>query len=140
MGPTTTAAPHTTTTFGIFPGFPVQASWDSYDDYDYDNSGNNTATTTTATPCVPTDCKVELFSRTLLRGDSVTLTASSLDLNDFDNKLESLRVSGNCKWTLFTEKDHQGVSQSFLPGDYKNAATVRKVLRKASSAEINECL
>jgi len=137
MGPTTTT-PRTTTTFGKVWNGTVQHSldsWDNYDDYDYD-----TATTTTATPCVPTDCKVELFSRTLFRGDSVTLTAGSLDLNDFDNKLESLRVSGNCKWTLFTEKDHQGVSQSFLPGDYKNAATLRKVLRKASSAEVNECL
>ena len=92
--------------------------------------------------CLPTNCKLVLFSRTQFRGVPVTLTTDSLDLADFDNKVESLIVIGNCKWTLYTEKYHRGVSQSFSRRrrGYKNAASIRKVLRKASSAKNDGCV
>lgn len=136
---TTTYRPHTTTT--TYRNF-LSSSMDYFDDfsdsaYDYESQS---AVTTTPVPCVPTDCKLELFSRTLFRKDSLALTGDSLNLKDFDNKVESLRVTGNCRWTLYNDQDHQGVNQSFTPGDYKNAASVRKVLRKASSAKIDGCV
>ena len=109
-------------------------SWSDDSDWsDYDDSMSNST-------CVPTDCKIELYPRTQFRGVSVTLTTDSLDLADFDNKVESLKVTGNCNWTLYTEKDHQGVGQSFSSGDYKNAASIRRVLRKASSAKNDGCV
>merc|ERR1712110_538264 len=107
-------------------------------------SGNffptTTATPTTTNACIETDCKIELFSRTLFRGTNVTLTTGSKDLADFDNKVESLRVSGNCQWKVYTEKDHAGVEQSFTIGDFKNAKSVRNILRKGSSVKNNGCI
>jgi len=116
---------HTTTTGRT----PITTT--TYNNYDA-SLGNST--------CVPTDCKLELFPRTQFRGVSVTFTGDSLDLADFDKKVESLKVTGNCDWTLYTEKDHQGTSQSFSSGEYKNAASLRKVLRKASSAKNDGCV
>lgn len=103
-------------------------------------TSTTTATPTTTNACIETDCKIELFSRTLFRGTNVTLTTGSKDLADFDNKVESLRVSGNCQWKVYTEKDHAGVEQSFTIGDFKNAKSVRKILRKGSSVKNNGCI
>jgi len=98
-----------------------------------------TMTTTTTTECIPADCKIELFPRTLLRETGVVVTDDTEDLADFDNKTESLRVTGNCQWQVWTDKSFAGVSQTFTPGEYRNAATVRKVLRKASSVKNLGC-
>jgi len=95
--------------------------------------------TTTTTKCIPAACKIELFPKTLLRETGVTIADDTKDLAAFDNKTESLRVSGNCRWQVWTDKNFEGVSQTFAPGEYKNAATLRKVLRKASSVKNLGC-
>jgi len=96
-------------------------------------------TTTTTTKCIPAACKIELFPKTLLRETGVTISDDTEDLAAFDNKTESLKVSGNCRWEVWTDKNFEGVSQTFAPGEYKNAATLRKVLRKASSVKNLGC-
>jgi len=97
-------------------------------------------TTTTTYVCIPADCQIELFSRTLLRGKNVTITTDTKNLADFDNKVESLKVSGNCQWRVWTETDFKGAEQSFTTGEFKNARTIKNVLRKASSVENIGCI
>jgi len=117
-------------------------------DYDYDtdyfDSSSFSATTTTTpatttTPCPKIDCKIELFSKTLFRGDKIEVTADMEELGDFDNKVQSIKVSGTCSWKVFVDESNQGVSQTFTPGEYRNAATIKLVLKKASSVQNIGC-
>lgn len=96
-----------------------------------------TTTTTTVVPCT-TECKLELFSKTLLRGKSVELTEDTSDLSDldFNNKVISLRVTGPCSWSLYKDTNYTGDSVSFVENlTYKNAVDLGKVFRKASSVK-----
>merc|ERR1712117_534757 len=117
-------------------------------DYDYDtdffDSSSFSATTTstpatTTTQCPKIDCKIELFSKTLFRGDKIEVTADMEELGDFDNKVQSIKVSGTCSWKVFVDESNQGVSQTFTPGEYRNAATIKLVLKKASSVQNIGC-
>merc|ERR1712165_672819 len=97
------------------------------------------ATTTTTTQCPKIDCKIELFSKTLFRGDKIEVTADMEELGDFDNKVQSIKVSGTCSWKVFVDESNQGVFQTFMPGEYRNAATIKLVLKKASSVQNIGC-
>merc|ERR1719245_2039693 len=114
-------------------------------DTDYFDSSSFSAATTTTTPattttqCPKIDCKIELFSKTLFRGDKIEVTADMEELGDFDNKVQSIKVSGTCSWTVFVDESYQGVSQTFMPGEYRNAATIKLVLKKASSVQNIGC-
>merc|ERR1719351_482153 len=115
-------------------------------DYNYDtDSSSFSATTTTTTPattttqCPKIDCKIELFSKTLFRGDKIEVSADMEELGDFDNKVQSIKVSGTCSWKVFVDESNQGVSQTFMPGEYRNAATIKLVLKKASSVQNIGC-
>merc|ERR1711978_452787 len=97
------------------------------------------ATTTTTTQCPKIDCKIELFSKTLFLGDKIEVTADMDELDDFDNKAHSIKVSGTCSWKVFVDESNQGVFQTFLPGEYRNAATIKLVLKRASSVQNIGC-
>merc|ERR1719495_1811223 len=97
------------------------------------------ATTTTTTQCPKIDCKIELFSKTLFRGDKIEVSADMEELGDFDNKVQSIKVSGTCSWKVFVDESNQGVSQTFMPGEYRNAATIKLILKKASSVQNIGC-
>jgi len=97
-----------------------------------------TTTTTTTVSCAEVVCKLELFSKTLLRGKKVELTEDVSDLSDldFNNKVISLRVTGPCTWSLYKDTDYAGDSVSFVEtSSYKDAVALGKVFRKASSAK-----
>jgi len=110
---------------------------------DVDSPSFSAATTTTpattTTQCPKIDCKIELFSKTLFRGDKIEVTADMEELGDFDNKAQSIKVSGTCSWKVFVDESNQGVSQTFMPGEYRNAATIKLVLKKASSVQNIGC-
>jgi len=110
---------------------------------DVDSPSFSAATTTTpattTTQCPKIDCKIELFSKTLFRGDKIEVTADMEELGDFDNKVQSIKVSGTCSWKVFVDESNQGVSQTFMPGEYRNAATIKLVLKKASSVQNIGC-
>merc|ERR1719192_1316493 len=97
------------------------------------------ATTTTTTQCPKIDCKIELFSKTLFRGDKIEVSADMEELGDFDNKVQSIKVSGTCSWKVYVDESNQGVFQTFMPGEYRNAATIKLVLKKASSVQNIGC-
>jgi len=117
----------------------------NYDTDYYDSPSFSAATTTTTTPattttqCPKIDCKIELFSKTLFRGDKIEVTADMEELGDFDNKVQSIKVSGTCSWKVFVDESNQGVSQTFMPGEYRNAATIKLVLKRASSVQNIGC-
>merc|ERR1712223_2022873 len=98
-----------------------------------------TQTTTTQAPSTTTlgFCKMTMFEQTYFRGNSVEITGDVSDFNDvsFDNEIASLKIEGNCCWTLFTDSNYQGVSMNLNVGEYQSATNIRDIFKKASSAK-----
>ena len=83
-------------------------------------------------------CAIILYDKTHLRGHSVTLYDSVLDLAlvDFNDKLLSLEVVGGCRWTVYTDTNFMGARRLFAPNqEYGSVQDVKEVLKKASSVE-----
>merc|ERR1712241_177057 len=98
-----------------------------------------TTTTTTQAPSTTTlgFCKITMYDQTYFRGSSVEITADVSDFNDitFDNEIASLKIEGDCCWTIFTDSNFQGVSMNLNVGEYQSATNIRDVFKKASSAK-----
>jgi len=112
---------------------------DSFDSFSAATTTTTTTPTTTTTQCPIIDCKIELFSKTLFRGDRIEVSADMEELGDFDNKVQSIKVSGTCSWKVFVDESYEGVFQTFKPGEYRNAASIKFVLKKASSVQNIGC-
>merc|ERR1712183_240254 len=123
---------------GYLGGFSTE-SYDYYDSPSFSAATTTTPTTPTTTQCPKIDCKIELFSKTLFRGDKIEVSADMEELGDFENKVQSIKVSGTCSWNVFVDQSYQGVFQTFTPGEYRNAATIKFVLKKASSVQNIGC-
>jgi len=74
-----------------------------------------------------------MFSKTYHRGEKMVVTHDMKNLAGFDNKMVSLKVSGDCCWTIFTDAAFGGEYENFSEGDYKSAVDLGKVLREGSS-------
>merc|ERR1712223_82253 len=99
-------------------------------------------TTTTAQPPVTFGfCKMIMYDETYFRGQSIEITQDVSDFNDdtfnFDNEIASLKIEGDCCWTLFTDSNFQGVSMKLNVGEYQSPTNIRKIFKKASSAQAN---
>merc|ERR1712223_2309126 len=98
-----------------------------------------TITTTTQAPSTTTlgFCKMTMFEQTYFRGNSVEINGDVSDFNDvsFDNEIASLKIEGDCCWTLFTDSNYQGVSMNLNVGEYQSATNIRDIFKKASSAK-----
>ena len=81
-----------------------------------------------------------MFDQTYFRGKSAEISGSVNDFEtiNFDNSIASVKVEGNCCWSLFADKDFQGVSINLKIGDYRSATNIVDVFKKASSAK-NSC-
>merc|ERR1711988_2069078 len=96
--------------------------------------------TSTTTPAPTTTtlgfCKMAMFDKTYLRGQPVEITKDESDFNDFsfDNEIASLKIEGDCCWTLFTDSNFQGASIQLNVGEYQSATDIKRVFKKASSA------
>jgi len=101
-----------------------------------------TTTTTTQAPSTTTlgFCKITMYEQTYFRGSSVEITGDVSDFNDitFDNEIASLKIEGDCCWSIFTDSNFQGVSMNLNVGEYQSATNIRDVFKKASSAK-NSC-
>lgn len=108
--------------------------------YDQGLPGRTTTTRTTTTTTMKTTCSgsLSLHSKVLRRGTNVTLTDDIEDLasRQFDNKLTSLEVRGDCCWEIYTEPDFQGTMQliRFGMGEV-NPDKLIDVFRRASSVK-----
>merc|ERR1712061_470351 len=97
-------------------------------------------TTTTTQPLVTFGfCKMIMYDETYFRGQSIEITGDVSDFNDdtfkFDNEVASLKIEGDCCWTLFTDSNFQGVSMKLSVGEYQSPTTIRNIFKKASSAQ-----
>ena len=107
-------------------------------DYDMSNRlipGSDTSTVNGTT--VTNNCKLILYDQTYFRGQSKEITGDMSDFNDisFDNALASLKIEGNCCWTILTDANYRGnYVQLTGPGEYKSPNQFKKIFKKASSA------
>jgi len=83
----------------------------------------------------PVTCSgnITLFDKTYLRGESESFNEDTEHLKDFDDKLVSVEVEGNCCWTVFTETGYKGASHSFVEGKFRSLSQVGNVFRDGSS-------
>jgi len=70
----------------------------------------------------------------------LTVTDDTKDLDEFNNKLVSASVEGNCCWTVFTKDGFEGGSEQFKEGKYTSVVSVGKVFRGGVSVrKDNSC-
>merc|ERR1712170_275368 len=97
-----------------------------------------TTTYTTQSPVTFGFCKMIMYE-TYFRGQSIEITGDVSDFNDdtfnFDNEIASLKIEGDCCWTLFTDSNFQGVSMKLNVGEYQSPTNIRNIFKKASSAQ-----
>jgi len=128
--------------------------WDYYDDDTYDTESymvppppppsytQRTPATTTSTTIPPPIgfCKLTLFSSTHFRGTSKIFNSDAMNLDDFADQVASLKIEGNCCWTLFTEENFGGDKQILNgPKDYGSPTQIRDVYKRAKSAKQHRC-
>ena len=82
------------------------------------------------------------FNQCLLnyRGDSLEIEndTDSLASQNFDDKLASIDVEGNCCWEIFVDENFSGQSMKFQrQGRFPSAVDLRHIFQKASS--VKEC-
>jgi len=97
----------------------------------------STTTTTTPPPVTLGFCKMIMYDKTYFRGESVEITGDVSDFVDvtFDNEVASLKIEGDCCWTLFTDSNFQGASIKLNVGEYQSPTNIKSVFKKASSAQ-----
>merc|ERR1712226_1611021 len=111
--------------------------------YDYDDSFNSLPilpqTTTTAAPC--TIGKLTLYSQTYFRGDSMEIQIDSENLDDFnfDDKIGSVNIEGNCCWRIYVDGNYSGSFVELKPAEYQSAVDIQTIFKKASSAKMHTC-
>jgi len=112
---------------------PVQTTTSAYHTTTY------YTTTTTQPPVTFGFCKMIMYDETYFRGQSIEITGDVSDFNDdtfnFDNEIASLKIEGDCCWTLFTDSNFQGVSMKLNVGEYQSPTNIRNIFKKASSAQ-----
>merc|ERR1712038_1015442 len=107
---------------------------------DYSSSGSPQISTTT-TPAGPCSGSLTLFSKTYNRGENVTVTEDTPDLDEFNNRLVSALVEGDCCWAVYTGENYSGDSEVFRHGQqYDSVVSVGKTFRKGVSVrKLNRC-
>eukprot|EP00096_Caligus_rogercresseyi_P005868 TRINITY_DN21916_c0_g1_i1.p1 TRINITY_DN21916_c0_g1~~TRINITY_DN21916_c0_g1_i1.p1 ORF type:complete len:866 (-),score=121.74 TRINITY_DN21916_c0_g1_i1:242-2818(-) len=79
------------------------------------------------TPCC--EGRIRLCSEKHLKGSCITVDNSRANLiqYSFGNKAVSLRIEGNCTWTIYDEAYYSGRNITFAPGTYDIEAIQRHV-------------
>jgi len=115
---------------------PVQTTTSAYL---YTTTTTQYTTTSTQPPVTFGFCKMIMYDETYFRGQSIEITGDVSDFNDdtfnFDNEVASLKIEGDCCWTLFTDSNFQGVSMKLNVGEYQSPTNIRNIFKKASSAQ-----
>merc|ERR1719367_1965330 len=115
--------------------------------YDYDDLFDDlfdiqpilSQTTTTAAPC--TIGKLTLYSQTYFRGETVEIQNDSENLDDFnfDDKIGSVNIEGNCCWRIYVDGNYSGSFLELKPAEYQSAIDIQTIFKKASSAKMHTC-
>ena len=77
-----------------------------------------------------------MYDQTYFRGSSIELIGDVRYLLDlaFDNEVSSVKIEGDCCWTLYTDSNFQGNSIKLNGGEYPSPTEIKDVFKKASSA------
>ena len=88
-----------------------------------------------------------MYKKTGYRGQVAEVTGDMSDFNDisFDNAVQSLKIEGNCCWTILTEPNYRGDSIMLMKGEYDRDTSyspyenydnqsIEEIYMKASSA------
>ena len=104
--------------------------------FDYDSYASTTTQATTTTVTLGF-CKMTMYDQTYFRGQSVEITGDISDFDDlsFDDEVSSVKIEGDCCWTLYTDSNFQGVSVNLNVGEYQSPTKIKDVFKKASSAK-----
>ena len=86
-------------------------------------------------PLTSGQCKIVLYSKTYLRGESKTLTEEARNLDDFDKKATSLEVRGPCCWFLYSGVNFEGDKKRFRAGKFKSSSDMENLFRNVSSIQ-----
>jgi len=85
-------------------------------------------------------CKLTLYSTTYYRGDAHSLTESSLDLADFNDRAVSGLVEGSCCWRVYSQTGFTGESLKLDQTQlYKSVVSLKGLFRNLKSAEKIKC-
>merc|ERR1712038_798632 len=105
---------------------------------DYSTFGSPQISTTPAGPC---SGSLTLFSKTYNRGENVMVTEDTSDLDEFNNRLVSALVEGDCCWAVYTGGSYSGDSKVFRHGQkYDSVVSVGNTFRKGVSVrKLNRC-
>ena len=82
-----------------------------------------------------------MYDKTGFSGQVAEITGDMSDFNEisFDNALASLKIEGNCCWTILTDANYRGDSIVLMKGEYdRSTAHIEEIYQKASSAR-NKC-
>jgi len=111
---------------------------DLFDDL-FDSQPILSQTTTTAAPC--TIGKLTLYSQTYFRGETVEIQNDSENLDDFnfDDKIGSVNIEGNCCWRIYVDGNYSGSFLELKPAEYQSAIDIQTIFKKASSAKMYTC-
>merc|ERR1712062_135920 len=90
-------------------------------------------------PC--TIGKLTLYSQTYFRGETVEIQNDSENLDDFnfDDKIGSVNIEGNCCWTIYVDGNYSGSFLELKPAEYQSAIDIQTIFKKASSAKMHTC-
>ena len=113
------------------------------DDYDYEgvseaNYDDKEDDNCNSKPSSGTICKLIMFDQTYFRGKRVEITDDTNDFIEisFDNAVASVKIEGNCCWSLFTDSNYQGDSMTLNgKGSYESGNDIKTIFYKASSAK-----
>jgi len=119
--------------------FSLRSDYDSSEDYSLFGSAPDLQISTTSTPAGPCSGSLTLFSKTYNRGENVTVTEDTPDLDEFNNRLVSALVEGDCCWAVYTGENYSGDSEVFRHGQkYDSVVSVGNTFRKGVSVKKNK--
>merc|ERR1712244_112866 len=105
------------------------------------NSTNDISySTTTQVPTTTVTlgfCKMTMYDQTYFRGQPIEISGDIYDFADlsFDNEVSSLKIEGDCCWTLYTDSNFQGGFLNLDVGEYQSPTEIKDIFKKASSAK-----
>merc|ERR1712073_251540 len=80
-------------------------------------------------------------SQTYFRGETVEIQNDSENLDDFnfDDKIGSVNIEGNCCWRIYVDGNYSGSFLELKPAEYQSAIDIQTIFKKASSAKMHTC-
>jgi len=84
------------------------------------------------------NCSITLYDKEYHSGQSLVVTRSipDLSLHKFEDKLVSVKVEGNCRWKIFSEKNFAGYKKRFTEANnYSMRSKVGNLFLNAKSVK-----